>query len=109
MSSGNARSHGSHLGDWVLGARGIWIWWRLEWSCSPGPPALVLLITLLSDRLTLSNHRLHSTDQRDEQKRQGILAAFCVFEGLSIGPLVGQSLYLDPSIVGKCTCPLADN
>merc|ERR1711907_467810 len=42
---------------------------------------------------------LSFTDQREEQKRLGILAGFCVFEGLSIGPIVNQSLYLDPSIV----------
>merc|ERR1711939_565666 len=42
---------------------------------------------------------LQFTDKREEQKRLGILAGFCVFEGLSIGPLVNQSLYLDPSIV----------
>merc|ERR1711871_1737498 len=42
---------------------------------------------------------LSFTDQREEQKRLGILVGFCVFEGLSIGPIVSQSLYLDPSIV----------
>merc|ERR1712159_972232 len=42
---------------------------------------------------------LSFTDQRDEQKRLCILAGFCVFEGLSIGPLVDQSLHLDPAIV----------
>merc|ERR1712188_244899 len=42
---------------------------------------------------------LQFTDKREEQKRLCILAGFCVFEGLSIGPLVNQSLYLDPSIL----------
>jgi len=48
----------------------------------------------LSIRLTFTE----ATPQQ-EQKRLGILAGFCVFEGLSIGPLVNQSLYLDPSIL----------
>lgn len=42
---------------------------------------------------------LNFTDSREKQKRLGILGGFCVFEGLSVGPLVEQSLYLDPSIV----------
>lgn len=42
---------------------------------------------------------LQCCDRRDEQKRMAILTGFCVFEGLSVGPLVDQSLYLDPSIV----------
>merc|ERR1711934_247292 len=42
---------------------------------------------------------LQFTDEREEQKRQGILAGFSFFEGLSVGPLVEQSLFLDPSIV----------
>merc|ERR1711934_66679 len=42
---------------------------------------------------------LQFTDEREEQKRQGILAGFSFFEGLSIGPLVEPSLYLAPSIV----------
>jgi len=44
---------------------------------------------------------LHFTEAsvQNEQKRLGILAGFSFFEGLSIGPIVAQSLYLDPSIV----------
>lgn len=39
------------------------------------------------------------TASHETNKRLGILGAFSVFEGLSIGPLVEYSLYLDPSIV----------
>jgi len=72
----------------LISAIGCWV--HVAFGFGGGWSGLVALGLLLW---------LHSTDQRDEQKRQGILAAFCVFEGLSIGPLVGQSLYLDPSIV----------
>jgi len=39
------------------------------------------------------------TDARDEPKRVGILMAFSLFEGLSVGPLVRYSIALNPSIV----------
>lgn len=42
---------------------------------------------------------LQFSDRNNEQLRIGIMAGFCLFEGLSIGPLVDQSLFIDPSIV----------
>ena len=67
--------------------------------CSLSPVREVIPAPSVNDITGLSVPRLSMTDQREEQKRLGMLAGFCIFEGLSIGPLVNQSLYLDPSIV----------